>query len=209
MRLTRDAARERMRRTGGRNWDNLDVMDYVAQSEYLDSHHFGTFPVEGQVGRVVVNGKLQMVVYIAWNMSMAKRGRPAVHYVHVQQDIPFNRARDGPTYAMMLRNLIRNHKDGRRSLPAMSSHCLSEAPYDCLPFLSGSRIWRETVKCKAKYRAGDFDGYSVGWFDRRFFMISPGELAKFYVRVPNWWKKYDSCRALHHPTILLFGMHRI
>lgn len=55
--------RTRTRRTGGCDWDNLDIMDYVMQNEYLDPQGIGTFSVEGQVERVVVNGKSQMTAY--------------------------------------------------------------------------------------------------------------------------------------------------
>lgn len=70
--LDRDTASECMQRTGGCDWDNADVIEYVVQSEYLDSRRSCTFQVEGQVGRVVLIGKSQMTVYGAWNMRMAQ-----------------------------------------------------------------------------------------------------------------------------------------
>lgn len=32
------------------DWDKIEVMGFVGQSEYLDSRRSGTFPVDGQVG---------------------------------------------------------------------------------------------------------------------------------------------------------------
>lgn len=68
IRLARDVAREVARRDGCRDWNNPDMMDYVRRSKYLGSRRFGIFPVEGQVARVVVDGKSWFSVNGALNM---------------------------------------------------------------------------------------------------------------------------------------------
>lgn len=70
--LSLDVTHKRARRDGGCDWYNVDVMDYLQRSEYIDSHRIGTFLVEGQVGRVVVNGKSRISVCRAWNMRMSQ-----------------------------------------------------------------------------------------------------------------------------------------
>lgn len=69
--MARDVADERARSACGCDWDNIDVMDYVRQSEYQESRRFGTFSVEGQVG-LVGDGKSRVSVCVAWNMCMGK-----------------------------------------------------------------------------------------------------------------------------------------
>lgn len=70
VRLAQNTALERTRRTVGCDWKTLDVVDYVSQNEYLASRHFGTLPIEGQVGRVIVNENSQLSAHGTRNMRM-------------------------------------------------------------------------------------------------------------------------------------------
>lgn len=61
--LVREAARESSWRTNGSDQDNSDAIYCVLQSKVLNSCRFFIFPVKGQVGWLVVNGTISMVVY--------------------------------------------------------------------------------------------------------------------------------------------------
>lgn len=72
VRLARNVSKEHDWREGSFDWHNVDVMDYVSPNEYLDARRSSIFPVEGQVGRVVIEGKSWMTAYGALNMRMAQ-----------------------------------------------------------------------------------------------------------------------------------------
>lgn len=122
-------------------------------------------------------------------MHMSQYRKPAVHRLQVQLDVSFYRDWDERTYDMMLDNLICDRNDDRATRPSTLSYCLLDVSLDRLPFLNSSRIWREAVKYETKYRVGDVDGYYVRWHNREFFIISPEERPKLYVRVSDWRKK--------------------
>lgn len=52
-------------------------------------------------------------------------------------------------------------------------------------------MWRETVNYEAKYCVEAGDGYVDGWHSLKFFTISPEKFAELYIRVLDWWKKYE------------------
>lgn len=62
-RIAREVSLERFILFGGCDWDDLDVMDYVCQSEHLDSRHFGVFLVDGRSSRNDVDGNSWVTVY--------------------------------------------------------------------------------------------------------------------------------------------------
>lgn len=186
VRLDLEAAWERTQRTGSFEWDSVDVMAYVEQREFLHFHHFGTFPVERQVGREAVNGKSQMTMCGAWNMHMPQWRKPAVHRVQVELEVSCFGDWGDWIYVIMVDNLIQDHINCRTSRPRTIPYCRSHAPYSRLSFMSWSRIWPEAVKYEASYRVGDFDGYFVGWHNQEYFMISLDEREKPFVCVPDW-----------------------
>lgn len=106
--------------------------------------------------------------------------------VHVQLDTLFYRDRDEWDYVAMLNRLMHDQKGGRNSRLGLLSYCLFDAPYDRLLFLSWSWIWREAVKFGVRYRVGDEDTYFYWIHNRAFFIISPKERAKLYLKVPDW-----------------------
>lgn len=63
---------------GGSDWENVDVMNYIGQSEQLDTLRLGMFPDEGQADQVVSNGKSQVSIYGARRNLMAQWGQPDV-----------------------------------------------------------------------------------------------------------------------------------
>lgn len=68
--FTRTVALERTLPFGGWDRDDEDVMDYIYQSEYLNSRRFSVFLVNDRVIRVTVDGQSQMKFYRAWSKRM-------------------------------------------------------------------------------------------------------------------------------------------
>lgn len=76
--LARGAALDWTRLADDCDWDKLDVLDYVTQNWYLDYHRFSIFPVEGQIGWAVTNGKSEVTMYGTFCMGVALRVKQAV-----------------------------------------------------------------------------------------------------------------------------------
>lgn len=57
VRLALVAAREHFLSVGGLNWDNLNVLDYIAEGSYTDVRRFACFSVKRHARNGFINGK--------------------------------------------------------------------------------------------------------------------------------------------------------
>lgn len=96
-------------------------MDYVRQSEHLDSRHFGVLPVSGHASRPTVNGKSRLTDYGAWCKRMRQWGKPAVLRSQLGMDKPFLRDSDKRTYVNKPETFFCNHTDWNRRLTGVLS----------------------------------------------------------------------------------------
>lgn len=203
--LAREVALERTLPICKCDLDDFDVMDYVRQGTHLDARRFGLFPEDGRASCITVNGKSRVSVYGTWSKRADQWGKPTIIRSQMEMDMAFLRDRDERDYVNALELFVRDHTDGHARLPGVLPDCLLSPPYNRLPFLAWSRIWREAAKYEAKHRMHGCEAYFVGWYNCEFFMIPCEECSKLYVEVPSWWRKYKPCRGLLVPTSPLFS----
>lgn len=152
-----------------------------------------------------MDGKSQVTVYSAWNKRMEQRGKPVVVRSQLGMDMFFLRDRDEWDHVKALEAFIRDRTDGQSRPEGVLSECLLSAPYDTVPFLTWSTIWRGAAKYEAKNCVRGGEAYFLGCHDREFYMNPREERVKLYAKVPSWWQKDEQCRALLVPTGPLFS----
>lgn len=96
----------------------------------------------------------------------------------------------------MLGNLIRDPSDSRMIRLNRFSYYPLDASYDTQPFSKCSGKWLETVKHEAKQRVEDANACFFRSHNFHFFKNSPEKRTTLYVRVSNWWRKYEPSLVL-------------
>lgn len=201
-----EVAAERALPNGGSDCDNVDVIDHVRHSERMDSLRFGVSSVDGRACHITVDGKSLVTFYGAWSRRMEQWGMAAVHQSHLKMGMSYLWDRDEWHYVKTLENFMRDNTNGTKRLSNVSSDFLLSVPYASLPFLIWSRVLHESAKNEMRHHVNSDEAYFVGWNTQEFFTIPCEQRAKFYGKVPSWWRQYEPFRALSVPKSLFSSM---
>lgn len=138
-------------------------------------------------------------------MRQQEWGKVSTHRAHAVIDMPFVRDRTECEYVMLLDLFVRSIESDHSAPASMLRHSQLELPYECLPFLSGDKMWEEAIRFEVRHRTNEKDAFFVGCHNREVLMVFASERVKLYALVPAWWKKYELCRALQVRTSSLLA----
>lgn len=110
-----------------------------------------------------------MSICNAWGERTKQWHKPSVLQTQQETEILCLRDRDERNYVRMMEVSICDHTDGHERRPGNLSDCLLSVPYDSLPFLTWSGVWREAAKYGAKHCARHDDVYFVRRHNSEYF----------------------------------------
>lgn len=73
---------------------------------------------------------------------------------------------------------------------------LLENPFDEVPFLKYSKIWRTTMRFKLRHRMDMTARIFFSWHYQKFYLTLDRERRRLYVDILDWWRSYVPCLSL-------------